>query len=201
MAYTRVWDNAAPPGTAPANTLDTIIQAFREDTQQRISSVLKAGTTINDDPLQLAISSIGGGLADRRFNEQPFVNNLLTGACFARIIGVPLIASQIRMPFRVPSGCTLKLFSVQANPTLGGATDVIFTLSTFTSGLTTVVATATFLASGLATVTSAPIAVLLAPSATVWVSVYKSAHFGVVPDVDIYSTSVYLDTTTLETSF
>lgn len=59
MAYTRTWDNAAPPGSALANTLDTIIQEFRIDTQQRISSLLAAGTDINTDPLQLKTNGFG----------------------------------------------------------------------------------------------------------------------------------------------
>lgn len=59
MAYTRVWDNSAPPGTALANTIDTIFQEFRQDTQQRISSILAAGTDIDTDPLQLKPSALG----------------------------------------------------------------------------------------------------------------------------------------------
>lgn len=63
MAYTRVWDNAAPPGTAAANTIDTIFNEFREDVNQRLSSILLAGTDIDDDPLQLNASITGAQTA------------------------------------------------------------------------------------------------------------------------------------------
>lgn len=78
MAYTRTWDNSAPPGTAPANTLDTIIQAFREDTQQRISSILKPATDINTDPLQLKTEALGAFAGTKYI--QPFCGSQDDGA-------------------------------------------------------------------------------------------------------------------------
>lgn len=44
MPYTRVWDETQPPGTALANTLDTIIQNFKTDVAERLEGIFGLST-------------------------------------------------------------------------------------------------------------------------------------------------------------
>lgn len=50
MPYTREWDEASPPGTAPANTLDTIIQHLKTDMRERLSQVVRGWSDDDVDP-------------------------------------------------------------------------------------------------------------------------------------------------------
>lgn len=84
MAYARVWDNAAPSGAAAANTIDTIFNQFREDTQQRLSSILAAGTDINTSPLLITPAAIVDTTVDKTYT--PFIG--ITTGVGTSVIGL-----------------------------------------------------------------------------------------------------------------
>lgn len=48
MPFSVPWDETQPPGTAPANTLDTIIQQLKRDIRERMNTLISDWTT---DPL------------------------------------------------------------------------------------------------------------------------------------------------------
>jgi hypothetical protein len=168
MAYTRVWDNSAPPGSALANTIDTIFQEFRQDTQQRISSLLRAGTDIDTDPLQLKPSVIGLiQSAVKRVN--PFLNispgvgsevSGLSGANgMARLRGVGggLVTGSfdVAVQLEIPINAQLTLVNVYGNRvSVAGTTNVrIYTFDVVT-GTYTLVATLGALPAGYAQLSS-----------------------------------------------
>jgi hypothetical protein len=51
MAYANPWSHTIPPGTADANTLDTIIQQVRLDVEQRMDTLIGSSGDMNDDPV------------------------------------------------------------------------------------------------------------------------------------------------------
>lgn len=63
MPYTREWDESSPPGTAPANTLDTIIQNFKTDMRERLAQVIVGWSDEDVDPK--AIKLHAGNAASR----------------------------------------------------------------------------------------------------------------------------------------
>lgn len=86
MAATNVWDETAPPGTAQASTLDTIIQQLKLDIRERMS---QGGhywnVDVNDDGFHknLVIQNApGGGAGAVTANKELIkaINGSLTGA-------------------------------------------------------------------------------------------------------------------------
>jgi hypothetical protein len=63
MSYSRDWSESTPPGTAPANTLDTIIQHVKTDVRERIASVIPGWTDDAESPKRVVVYS--GILGDR----------------------------------------------------------------------------------------------------------------------------------------
>lgn len=61
--YSRDWNESTPPGTAPANTLDTIIQHFKTDVRERVSVVIPGWADNDEDPKRVMLP--GGLIADR----------------------------------------------------------------------------------------------------------------------------------------
>ena len=49
MAATRAWDETQPPGSAFANTLDTIIQNLKIDVRERLNLQHVYGQNVTDD--------------------------------------------------------------------------------------------------------------------------------------------------------
>jgi hypothetical protein len=59
----RDWNESTPPGTAPANTLDTIIQHFKTDVRERVSVVIPGWANNGEDPKRVMLP--GGLIAAR----------------------------------------------------------------------------------------------------------------------------------------
>lgn len=51
MPFTNVWSVLIPPGTLPANQIDTAIQQTRLDIAQRINQILGSAADMDDDPI------------------------------------------------------------------------------------------------------------------------------------------------------
>lgn len=56
MAYTNVWNEAAPAGSANANTIDDIIRAHKLDIRERMNDVVVDWTA---DPVVIDVTGIG----------------------------------------------------------------------------------------------------------------------------------------------
>lgn len=63
MAYSDTWDEAAPPGTAAANTLDTIIQQLKRAMRERLEDPFPDWADDAVDPKRVVVHS--GLLIDR----------------------------------------------------------------------------------------------------------------------------------------
>jgi hypothetical protein len=63
MAYTNAWDEAAPAGSADADTLDTIIQAKMKDMRERLEDAFPDWSDDAVDPKKVVVNS--GTLANR----------------------------------------------------------------------------------------------------------------------------------------
>lgn len=48
MAYTNTWDNAAPLGTVPANTIDNIFRSIKLDLTERLDDIFAMPTFVTD---------------------------------------------------------------------------------------------------------------------------------------------------------
>lgn len=68
MAYTRVWDNAAPPDGRDADEIGAAIRELRVDLNQRL---LTAFTDIDLDPL-VPVPAISGAVTGRALMISPF---------------------------------------------------------------------------------------------------------------------------------
>lgn len=62
MPYTNAWDEASPLGSAPANTLDTIIQNKMKDIRERLQQIVPGWVDDDVDPKRVVVHSGSEGI-------------------------------------------------------------------------------------------------------------------------------------------
>ena len=114
MAYTRVWSNNTPLGSASASSIDDEIRNHRQDVQERMDTLLGAGKWATDPVATLtgktfriaALGAVKGSDSANVGSYNPLLGGLTLTGIGTVIWYVPII---------LPVGCTLQALQLQMN--------------------------------------------------------------------------------------
>lgn len=123
MAYTRVWDNAAPPNGRDADEIGAAIREFRVDIDQRL---LTAFTNIDLDPL-VPVPAISGAVTARPLMISPFASTwrvpsqitITPGVGYIRVATDGFTANTGEVAVIVPVGYTITEIDARYTATTG----------------------------------------------------------------------------------
>jgi len=137
MAFTRGWDNAAPPGTRNANEIDSAIQEVRQDLDERFAAKLfttpmpnttvEADVVVKPEILGNATKTllIGPHILTNRQDEHDTTHQ----EEYVQLDGTQAMQGS----FSLPAGCTITGFEATINSVSG----VLVTVELYSTGFLT----------------------------------------------------------------
>jgi len=138
MAYTRTWDNAAPPNARDANEIGEAIRELRVDIQQRLASFFE---DIDVDPL-VPNDTYSGAATDRVLILSPF--DIPEADNIAQDLGAGYVslttggsAGTARKPLVIPVGYTITELALAMSITNGDTTTFSLRCVDITTGAET----------------------------------------------------------------